>query len=163
MIPEIRIPAFSIWKLEFHAFGILVGFAILLGAYLAAERADRAGLSRRRMNDLALWMLAGGFLLAHLVAVIFYHPQRIREDPWVLLQVWNGISSVGGFFGGLFAFLAYLRYYRLPRMPYGDVCAYAMSWAWIFGRMGCATAHDHKGSLTDFPLAVAFKGGARHD
>lgn len=163
MIPAIRIPPFEIWGLEFHAFGILVGIAILVGAYLAAERAEKVGLSRRRTNDLVLWLLGGGFVLAHLVAVVFYHPDRIAENPWVLVQIWNGISSVGGFFGALIAFFVFARYYRLPKMAYADVCAYALSFGWIFGRMGCATAHDHKGCLTDFPLAVAFKGGSRHD
>ncbi|MDY0063178.1 MAG: prolipoprotein diacylglyceryl transferase [Myxococcota bacterium] len=163
MIPEIRIPVLTLWKFEFHAFGILVGIAILVGAYLAAERAARVGLSRQKTNDLVLWLLGIGFLFAHLAAVIFYHPERIREDPWILIQVWNGISSVGGFLGGVVAFYGYTRYHRLLKMAYADAVAYALSFAWIFGRMGCATAHDHKGYLTDFPLAVAFKGGARHD
>ncbi len=33
----------------------------------------------------------------------------------------------------------------------------------MFGRAGCYTAHDHPGFLTDFPLAVDYPGGARHD
>jgi len=163
MIPYIKIPPLVLWKLEFHAFGVLVGIAILAGAWVAAERGVKLGLSRRRMNDLVLWMLGVGFVLAHLVAVAFYHPERVREDPWVLLQVWNGISSVGGFFGGVIGFLIYTHAKKLPKMPYADASAYALSVGWIFGRMGCATAHDHPGLLTDFPLAVAFPEGARHD
>ena len=163
MIPYFKIPPLVIWELEFHAFGILVGIAILVGTYLATERAVRLGLSRRRTNDLVLWMLAGGFVLAHLVAVIFYHPHRIKEDPWVLLEIWNGISSVGGFFGGLLGFLLFMHYYRLPRMLYADAMAYGLSFGWVFGRLGCTTAHDHPGCFTDFPLAVVFPDGVRHD
>jgi phosphatidylglycerol:prolipoprotein diacylglycerol transferase len=30
-------------------------------------------------------------------------------------------------------------------------------------RLGCFAVHDHPGVRTDFPLAVAFPGGPRHD
>ncbi len=163
MIPYIKIPTLTIWKLEFHAFGILVGIAILVGAYVLAERSDKVGLSRQHANDLVLWMLGFGFVFAHLIAVFFYHYDRFQEDPWVILEVWNGISSVGGFLGGVIGFFVYTARHKLPRMPYADVSAYALSFGWIFGRMGCATAHDHPGRLTDFPLAVAFPDGPRHD
>jgi phosphatidylglycerol:prolipoprotein diacylglycerol transferase len=38
-----------------------------------------------------------------------------------------------------------------------------MAVAWTIARVGCFVAHDHKGSLSTFPLAVDFPGGARHD
>lgn len=163
MIPYITIPPLVLWKLEFHAFGVLVGIAILVGAWLAAARAEELKLSRAKMNDMVLWLLAVGFILAHLVAVFFYHPHRLREDPWVLLQFWNGISSIGGFFGGILGFWIYTQRQRLPRMAYADATAYALSFAWIFGRAGCSVAHDHPGMRSDSFFAVAYPEGPRFD
>ena len=33
--------------------------------------------------------------------------------------------------------------------------------AWLFGRMGCASIHDHPGALSTSPLAVDWPGGSR--
>ena len=38
-----------------------------------------------------------------------------------------------------------------------------LSVGWIFGRLGCTTAHDHPGRHTDFFLAVRYPEGPRHD
>jgi phosphatidylglycerol:prolipoprotein diacylglycerol transferase len=38
-----------------------------------------------------------------------------------------------------------------------------LTWGWLVARIGCFFAHDHKGSLSDFFLAVDFPDGARHD
>jgi phosphatidylglycerol:prolipoprotein diacylglycerol transferase len=48
-----------------------------------------------------------------------------------------------------------------PVMKYLDTIAYGFAFAWIFGRMGCFTAHDHVGAVTSSPLAIAFPDGWR--
>jgi phosphatidylglycerol:prolipoprotein diacylglycerol transferase len=42
----------------------------------------------------------------------------------------------------------------LHYLRYGDAIVYGFSFGLFFGRIGCATAHDHLGVQTDFPLAV---------
>jgi phosphatidylglycerol:prolipoprotein diacylglycerol transferase len=101
--------------------------------------------------------------MAHLVSVIFYFPERIKENPLVLLNVWSGLSSFGGFLGALIAFLYYTRKEKIPRLVYADSVALGLSVGWIFGRMGCTTAHDHPGRHTSFFLSVHYPDGPRHD
>jgi phosphatidylglycerol:prolipoprotein diacylglycerol transferase len=48
-------------------------------------------------------------------------------------------------------------------MPYADSLAYGLAFGWLFGRLGCFTAHDHPGRFSHFFLAVQYPEGARHD
>ena len=54
---------------------------------------------------------------------------------------------------------------------YSEPIAFGMPFAWIFGRMGCASVHDHIGVRTNFFLGINFPAdpnipnlaGVRHD
>ena len=108
-------------------------------------------------------IVIGGFIVAHLVSVIFYFPERIREDWKVLINPFAGLSSMGGFLGAFLAFMYYTKKAAIPRLRYADSVALGLSVGWIFGRTGCFTAHDHPGRHTDFFLAVRYPEGPRHD
>jgi phosphatidylglycerol:prolipoprotein diacylglycerol transferase len=51
----------------------------------------------------------------------------------------------------------------MPRLPYADSVALGLAPAWVLGRLGCFTAHDHPGRHTQFFLAVRYPEGPRHD
>lgn len=169
MIPYIDIPPLELGPLKLYPFGFLVGIAIIVGTVMTGRRARRCGLDERVAADLTLWAVIPGFIGAHLYSVIFYFPERIAEDPLVLVKFWDGISSFGGFLGGTVGVLYYLKRHRISAWAYADVIAFAFAFAWVFGRMGCTVAHDHPGLPTDFFLAVdfpatkEFEAGPRHD
>ena len=48
-------------------------------------------------------------------------------------------------------------------MPYADSLGYGLATGWMFGRLGCFTAHDHPGLHTSFFLAVKYPDGPRFD
>jgi len=50
-----------------------------------------------------------------------------------------------------------------PFMPYADSLGYGLSIGWMFGRLGCFSAHDHPGKFTEFFLGVHYPDGVRHD
>ena len=139
--------------------------AAIIGGVAVYDRvAARGGdIDRKTARTLPEVLLLGGFVGAHLVHVLFYHPELLRADPWVLLKVWAGISSIGGFAGAALAGAWLLRRRGQPVLPYADRVVVALTVGWIFGRLGCASAHDHPGHRTEFWLAVAFPDGARHD
>jgi phosphatidylglycerol:prolipoprotein diacylglycerol transferase len=51
----------------------------------------------------------------------------------------------------------------VPTLPYSDNIMSMFPVGWVFGRTGCATAHDHPGVLSDSWLAVQYPGGGRFD
>ncbi len=159
--PSIPFPI--IGKLTIHAFGILVATGILVGLKLTKKRGRELGLVDERVDSMVTWALVFGFICAHLFDVVAYqtfgaHPRLID-----ILNPISGFSSFGGFTGALIGLFVWCRRNRQPVMPYADSLAYGLATGWMFGRLGCFTAHDHPGRHTSFFLAVHYPGGARHD
>lgn len=160
MLPDPTLPPIHLGPLTLYPFGILVAIGIMLGMWLATRRSEQLGLDPNITNDVGMWAVIPGFIGAHLVSVIFYTPEKLQTDPLILLKVWEGISSFGGFFGGAAGVVYYLYRKRVPFWHYADALAYGFAAAWIFGRLGCTVAFDHPGVLTDFVLGMHYPGGA---
>jgi len=156
MIPYFAPGPWNIGPFTIHAFGILVGLAIIFGVTMTQRDADKRGLNQAIISEAQIWALVVGFVLAHWVSVIFYFPERIREDPMELLYIWKGISSFGGFLGGIGGLLFYFKLKKVDVWPHFDSFGWGFAWAWILGRMGCTVAHDHPGKVTDFFFAVQY-------
>ncbi len=164
MIPYLTIPRFELGPIVIDHFMVLVATAVIVGVVLYDRILLRGGVNVRVGRNMVEVCLAGGFIGAHLVHVLIYHPWLLENDPWVLLYFWSGLSSIGGFFGGALAGYVYLRIKKHPIVPIGDRLLLALLGAWNFGRLGCTFAHDHPGIPTDFFLGVQFPDGVvRHD
>ena len=163
MIPYFDSKLFDIAGLPIHLFGVLVAIGVIVGDRITVREGAKRGLDPRDVRYLNARMVIGGFIMAHLVSVVFYFPERIKENPLVLLNFWSGLSSFGGFAGAAITYLYLTRKEKIPRLPYADAVALGLAVGWIFGRMGCTTAHDHPGRHTSFFLGVRYPDGARHD
>lgn len=153
----------GIGPLKIHAFGILVATGILVGAWLTKRRGLELGLSPERVGSMVTTVLVCGFIFAHIFDVFAYQTKGPRPSLWDILNPFGGISSFGGFIGALGGLFYWCKRHKEPIMPYADSLGLGMGAGWLFGRLGCFTAHDHPGRLTDFFLAVQYPGGARHD
>jgi len=163
MIPYIDFTLFHIGDWPIALFGPLVATGVLIGDRITVREGTKRGLDPRDIRYLNARMVIGGFIMAHLVSVIFYFPERIKENPLVLLNIWSGLSSFGGFLGAAITYLYLSRKEKIPALPYADAVSLGLVVGWIFGRLGCTTAHDHPGRHTDFFLAVRYPEGPRHD
>ncbi len=144
-------------------FGVLVATGGYVGAWLAIRQARRVGLSEPAMTSFITWGVGVGFLAAHVLEVVFYRPGELLEDPLVLLRLWEGLSSFGGFIGGVVGALMWRARTGERVLPYADVVASALPVGWAFGRAGCSVAHDHPGLESDAWFAVQFPSGGRFD
>jgi phosphatidylglycerol---prolipoprotein diacylglyceryl transferase len=185
MIPYIHVPDLKLGALTLHPFGLLVATGVIIGTWLATWRARKRGLDLDKLNSFITWMLLAGFLGGHMLDQIFYHPQEVLRRPWSLFLLWEGLSSFGGFVGGLIGVLLWKFYeavpvartpvftiskYRrraepMPIMPFCDLILSVFPVAWVFGRSGCSVVHDHQGmrAPADALLAVAFGRRVRID
>src|SRR5262245_19326649 len=158
MIPYFAQPAWQIGPVTIHAFGIAVGLATWLGLGIAQRRFETLGLDPQVGQRLAGWVAVCGIVGAHLFALLLYFPGKLQNDPWLILRVWEDISSIGGMIGGIagaWLFFAMRRVMdRQTKLAYMDVVAFAFPAALAVGRLGCAFAHDHPGTVTSFPLAI---------
>jgi len=163
MIPYFDGHLFDVAGVPVHMFGLLVALGVIVGDRIAVMQGVLRGIEAKDVKFLNARIVIVGFIVAHLVSVIFYFPERIKESPLILLNVWAGLSSFGGFLGALLAFLYYTRTEEIPALPYADAVALGLAVGWIFGRTGCFTAHDHPGLRSTFFLAVRYPDGPRHD
>ncbi len=167
LIPYVQIPeivlvpsgALDGWPgdpVSLKPFGMLVATGVYVGAYLTIRQARRVGLEEKMMTSLIMWVVGVGFLLAHVLEVLMYRPDRVLEDPLLLVRLWEGLSSFGGFVGGLVGAVIWSHRTRERLLPYADVIASSFPVAWVFGRSGCSVAHDHPGLVSNAWFAVRF-------
>jgi phosphatidylglycerol---prolipoprotein diacylglyceryl transferase len=163
LVPAHLFGNFPSIPISIKPFGALVATGVYLGAYLTLKRARRIGLDERAMSSFIVWIIGAGFIGGHVFDEVFYYPHRLLEDPLSIFKLWDGLSSFGGFTGGVIAMLIWRRRYRAPLLPYADNMSSMFPVGWALGRAGCATAHDHPGVLSNSWLAVRYPGGSRFD
>jgi phosphatidylglycerol---prolipoprotein diacylglyceryl transferase len=157
MIPFIHVPDLHIGPLPLHPFGILVATGVLIGTAVTTRRARGLGWDLVKLNSFVTWMLVSGFVLSHVLDSLFYHWDDVVKAPWTLIMLWTGLSSYGGFVGALVGIVLWkylviedgrLRRRATPHpiLPYADLVLSVFPLAWVFGRAGCSSVHDHLGA-----------------
>jgi phosphatidylglycerol:prolipoprotein diacylglycerol transferase len=149
-------------------FGMIVAAGVLIGATPLRRYAEWHGVSDEHIRGLLTWIMVSGFLGAHEFDVIAYQWDRINEVPnvapaswWFLpagawpsnwplvLRIWDGISSYGGFIGGAIGFAIFVWWKRLPARLFADISIVGLLPAFSIGRIGCTVVSDHIGAAVD--------------
>jgi phosphatidylglycerol:prolipoprotein diacylglycerol transferase len=130
-------------------FGVLVVAGVVLGAHACRSYARIRGIDAEDARQAVSWAVLCGFLGAHWVALLAYHPEQVWAEPWSLLLVPRGIASTGGFLGALVGLLVFVRRHPQPVAPLADMLLFGLMIGFPFGRLGCALVHDHPGMLAD--------------
>lgn len=159
-------PLLKFGPIEVHVFGLMVALGVWAGTEIASRAArQRIGPeSGRVLAEAGFWGLIGGLIGGHLLHVLGYHPELLRQQGWtVLLRFWDGLSSMGGLLGGIAGIWLHFRKHGRKLMPYLDSIALGTAPGWAIARIGCIAAHDHPGVHTNFFLAVNYPDGPRHD
>ncbi len=160
LIPYIKIPEIPLpFPKPFDSikpFGLLVATGVYLGSVVAIRRARQRGLDLEKMNTFIFYVVGFGFIGAHVFDAVFYTPEKLSEDPLYLLKLWAGLSSYGGFFGAIAGLFIYKWRFNESVIGYADTVCSAFPLAWVFGRSGCASVHDHPGRLTTSWLGVQY-------
>jgi phosphatidylglycerol:prolipoprotein diacylglycerol transferase len=165
MLPYYPPVQFHLGPLTIHGFALMVVTGIVLGAHMFFKRGAELAIPRLELISVSNWAVGTGFVVSHWCEVVFYSWDRLKDQgPMLLLKFWDGINAFGGFFGAIIGMWIFAGIFRKrPLLLYCDLTVQGLVLGWIFGRLGCTLAHDHPGVRTDFPLAFAYPGGARHD
>jgi phosphatidylglycerol:prolipoprotein diacylglycerol transferase len=155
-------------------FGMIVAAGVLIGATPLRRYAEWHGVSDEHIRGLLTWVMVAGFLGAHEFDVIAYQWDRIGDATvvqptwhWVpaplwpsnwplVLRIWDGISSYGGFIGGGIGFAIYVWWKRLPVRLFADVTIVGLLPAFSIGRIACTVVSDHIGAAVDPSSWYAF-------
>jgi phosphatidylglycerol---prolipoprotein diacylglyceryl transferase len=168
LIPYFELRTIHIGSFHIEPFGLLMGVGAAIGYYSLRRRLRQHGLGLEHLAGMMFWMFVGGLAGAALLKPV-YHPaflEILSTAPLDIFRRAGGIASFGGLFAGLLIGYLYLRASQLPAKTtwgYMDSLAFIFPRAWIFGRIGCALAHDHPGVGTESWLGVQFPDGPRYD
>ena len=163
MIPWIDVQLPSLGPVTVHVFGLLVATGIIVGARATLRRGRELGLPEDSVRSMTTAILVGGFIAAHLFDVVAYQSSE-KALRWVdVFNPFSGLSSFGGFAGAVATMFLWARWRGERVAAYADSLAVGLAPGWLFGRLGCFTAHDHPGRHTTFFLGVQYPDGVRHD
>jgi phosphatidylglycerol:prolipoprotein diacylglycerol transferase len=167
MLPYIQLGALHIGSRSIYPYSILMVAGIVAGTAMVVWRAGRLGLDRNVAFRLSAVAVFCGMVGAHVLRVLFFQPSLLHRGASVLFHYdQGGLYSFGGLAGGIAGGLCFLRLSDLgaaSSWDYFDLLAFSFPFGWIFGRAGCAVAHDHPGIRAYNWLSVNFPGGSRYD
>lgn len=147
----------------FHVFGVPVGaYGFFLSAAHFCGLLYMIHLARSRrlplgaFLDVSLAVVVAGLVGAR-VGYLLTHWAQLPHDPWQLLSGWkNGLSFYGGFALAFAAFLAALRWRRLPVLETSDLICPVLPLSLAIVRLGCFAQGCCYGAPAYVPWAVAF-------
>jgi phosphatidylglycerol:prolipoprotein diacylglycerol transferase len=142
-----------------YGFGMMLFVAFLVCTWLAGRRAQRVGIPREFIQDLAIWLFVGGLLGARLTYLSNETAWPSLDDQgfgrWLravlgilgdmvlrLPRIWDGGiilygSVIGALVGYAVGYLLVFRKYRLSTLKLADVIAPTIAVGMALGRIGC--------------------------
>jgi phosphatidylglycerol---prolipoprotein diacylglyceryl transferase len=152
-VPNFEIPGIHI---TIQVFGMLVATGVIVGAEMCRRYSLRFGVDDDDLRKLTGWVVVVGFIGAHLFDVLAYQREEVSRDPILILQLWKGISSYGGFIGAATGFSIFVWMKRLRTGLMADIILVGTVPGFAIGRIGCSIVHDHIGRTTDFFLGFDY-------
>ncbi len=163
-MPYLNFVSFELGPLTIYTWGLTAALGFLVSLGIAARQTKKRGLNTDFLYSLFLWIIIGSMIGARIFHVLFYNWPYFSQHLWEILNIRDGgLSSYGGFFGGLLAAFWFSRKHRANFLAYANLLAYSFPFGWVLGRLGCALINDHPGKLTNFFLGVKYPDGLRHD
>jgi phosphatidylglycerol:prolipoprotein diacylglycerol transferase len=142
---------------KLHSYGVAVAVALLVSLWVATREARRKGLAPDAIEEMALPVIAAGFLGGRLVYVAGWEPELFWRDPLGVFAVWRGgLALHGGLLAGFGAALWYCRTRNLNVWTLADAVAPAIILGQGIGRLGCLLSGDSYGRPTGLPWAITF-------
>src|SRR5271165_3071104 len=95
-----------------YGFAVMLIVALVLCTWLAGSLAQREGIPRRALEDLAIWICVAGVIGARIVFMIQYHV------PWQdFYRLWEGgLVFYGSVIGGVIGYILG-KHFILSRFP----------------------------------------------
>ncbi len=154
------LPFFTLSPLDLgipiQPFGVIVAIGMVIGAAVLRRYAARHAVPDGDVRGLMTWVIVGGFIGMHVFDVLLYQRAELAGDPLLLLRLWDGFSSWGGFIGGAIGYAGFVRRRRLAWGLMADTAIVGVLLAFSIGRIGCSIVHDHIGAATDFALGIDY-------
>jgi len=133
MHPEL----FSFGGFTLYVYGLMMALGIAAGLVVAAKRAPKFGFTSDNVWDGVLPIVAGGLIGAKLLFLATNWEEYARSPVSILSSLRGGFVYYGSVIGGFVGGIAWLRWRKLPVLPYCDLAAPSLALGQAVGRLGC--------------------------
>lgn len=141
---------FTIGSVNFYSYGLFAALAIIFG-YLCFEKLTRhKKIFDDKLINKYLFVILAAIVFARLSYFILYQDEF--SSFWQIFYLWQGgLTSFGGIFGGLLAFIVLFKK-NLPMWL--DILGVSFLLGSFFWRIGCTLAGDHPTVATNFFINI---------
>lgn len=147
----------SIGHFHLRWYSLIVGAAILIGAWMAVKEAARKGYDPDEISNNILWIILGGLIGARLFHVLDHWPDEFAMNPIRGLYIWEGGLAIwGGIIGGLIVVAILTRQHHWKWFRLLDAFVPGVVLAQGVGRLACIITGDAMGKPTSGPLGFAY-------
>lgn len=140
-------------------YGVLVALGFLAGILITTRLAERVGLNKEKITNLAVYCAIAGMLGAKLFMFLFDW-KMYAADPSQLFT-FSTLQAAGVYQGGfllaVITAIVYMRKVGLPGLLTMDVFAPGLALGHAIGRLGCFAAGCCWGAECSLPWAVTFR------
>lgn len=151
--------AFSIGSKHIYWYAIIILLGFFAGGGFVYFTAQKRGLSKDNVWDIALYGLISGIICARIYYVIF----AINEFTsfWDIFKIWNGgLAIYGGIIGALISTWIYCYFKKLSFLNAIDVCSPGLLIGQAIGRWGNFVNAEVYGRKTSLPWGMSINGAS---
>lgn len=155
---------FNIGPLTIRFYAIIIITGAILGSWLAARLAKRAGRNPEVILDILPWLLIGGIIGARLWHVFTpsasnqamgITTQNYLRNPIEILKIWKGgLGIPGGVIGGALTLVIYCKARKLNFLEWADYIAPGLLIGQAIGRWGNFVNQEVYGGPSNLPWAI---------
>jgi len=140
----------TIGGLKVHWYGIMIAIGLYVGIQVGLREADRRGINRDQLMNLALLAAVLGIVGGRLYYVVQNNPSFYLHHPIEIIAVWQGgMAFFGAMFGGALAVAISSWRWHLPFWSLLDVGAIGLTIGQAIGRIGNIINGDIVGYKTN--------------
>lgn len=163
MIPYYVLATVEVGPLTLNVWGVFAGLAFAAALVIALKEAKRKNINEDNIFDLAVLTLIGGVAGARMAFVLENWDYFSKNKFDILSLKEGGLMFYGGALGAMLLFGAYLRLKHISGWKVADALIPSFAIGEFIGRIGCALADLHIGTLTSLPWAQEYSDGSlRH-
>jgi phosphatidylglycerol:prolipoprotein diacylglycerol transferase len=143
----LRFLASKLDHIPIYGFGVMLFVAFILCTWLAGRRAAKVGIPTERIQDLAIWLFAGGIIGSRLTYFLVEMHVPVQEMFSVefakqFFRIWDGGlvlygSIIGGTLSFVLAYFVFLRKHGISFWQLTDIVAPSLALGVCLGRIGC--------------------------
>lgn len=143
----------SIFGIDVHLYGIIIGVGILLAYIFALKTCKKHNLTQDNVTDILLYGLPSSIIAARLYYVVFEFDSF--KNFWDIFKIWNGgIAIYGAIIGAVISTFVYCKIKKVNIFSAFDIGALGLLIGQTMGRWGNFVNAEAFGRPTNLPWGM---------